>query len=172
MDQKILEKAISFLVEKVNTSGHNPKPVIFHSIKVGIYLYNKGYKEDIIIAGFLHDLLEDSNTKVEELTNLFGKNVAKLVQAITFNDRISSKEDSYKDELNRVLSKGKDGLIVKAADFIDNAQFYDPKSKEIYDWCIYKIKTFIQKSESAIGSEQLWEDLVTEFKKASKKSQA
>jgi (p)ppGpp synthase/HD superfamily hydrolase len=37
------------------------KPTLFHSLRVGTYLWNNGYSEDIQIAGVLHDALEDTD---------------------------------------------------------------------------------------------------------------
>lgn len=60
--------------------GHNPKPVIFHSVQVGVHLYNHDYESDIVIAGILHDVVEDSETTVAEIEERFGSRVAQLVQ--------------------------------------------------------------------------------------------
>jgi len=54
-----IDEAIVFLVGKYDESGTNEKPVIFHSIKVGLYLYTESYSTNMVIAGLLHDLLED-----------------------------------------------------------------------------------------------------------------
>ena len=56
-----LEQAIIFLVTTFQQSGNNPKPVILHSIRVALFLYEYHYPEEVIIAGALHDLVEDTN---------------------------------------------------------------------------------------------------------------
>ena len=53
LDHK-LERAITFLVTTFQQSGNNPKPVILHSIRVALFLYEYQYPEETIIAGVLH----------------------------------------------------------------------------------------------------------------------
>ena len=63
-DQRLdreLERAIVFLVLQMERAGNNPKPVVLHSIRVALYLYDQGCGGDIVVAA-LHDLLEDSDT--------------------------------------------------------------------------------------------------------------
>lgn len=47
-DQELIQKAISFLVENFNKSGNNNKPVILHSIRLAMRLYDKGKKVEVI----------------------------------------------------------------------------------------------------------------------------
>ena len=60
----MVEKAIKYLVDAIKQSGHNPKPVILHSIRVGLFLFNQNYNQDIVIAAILHDILEDTDTTI------------------------------------------------------------------------------------------------------------
>ena len=56
------ESAVRLLVEHFPISDQNSrKPVLFHDIRVGVYLYNNGYSEDVVLAGLLHDALEWSS---------------------------------------------------------------------------------------------------------------
>lgn len=68
-----IEKAIKFLVHQIDKNGKNSKPVIFHSLKVGIHLYNLGYDKDIVIAGVLHDVLEDADVDSKEVKKFLVK---------------------------------------------------------------------------------------------------
>ena len=53
------EKAVRLLVEHFPPSDESSrKPVLFHDIRVGVYLYEHGYSEDIVLAGLLHDAIE------------------------------------------------------------------------------------------------------------------
>ena len=61
---RIVEKAISFLVYAFTTTGHNPKPVILHSIRTGLYLYHQNHAQDVVVAAILHDLIEDTDVKI------------------------------------------------------------------------------------------------------------
>lgn len=41
MDNPLIEKAIKFLAKKIDTFSSNPKPVVYHSIRVGMLLINQ-----------------------------------------------------------------------------------------------------------------------------------
>jgi len=91
---KQIEEAIKFLVFAIQESGKNPKPVILHSIRVGLHLYNNlNYNKDIVTAAILHDVIEDTDTKIEEVKSKFGDNVAKLVEANSFDESIEDKTE-------------------------------------------------------------------------------
>ena len=91
-----IEEAIKFLVHSIETSGHNPKPVILHSIRVANLLAFLGYDTDIVIAGLLHDLQEDANINTEDIAEQFGETVARLVQCNSFDPSITDKIEQYK----------------------------------------------------------------------------
>jgi GTP pyrophosphokinase len=75
----------------------NTKPVLLLSIRVGIYLLENKYSEDIVLAGFLHDILEDTNIAPVEIQNIFGKNVLELITANTKNTSIVDKQKEEKN---------------------------------------------------------------------------
>jgi len=53
------EKAVRLLVEYMPPSDTDSrKPILFHDIRVGVYLYENGYSENIVLAGVLHDAIE------------------------------------------------------------------------------------------------------------------
>ena len=55
-EQEKIQSAIVFLVESFSKSGHNPKPVILHSIRVAMALYTMGESCNIVTAALLHDM--------------------------------------------------------------------------------------------------------------------
>src|SRR3989344_784375 len=60
-------------------------PYITHPLTVGLILARAGASEDVVVAGILHDAIEDSirEKKVsrEMIAGLFGENVAELVDS-------------------------------------------------------------------------------------------
>ncbi len=76
-------------------------PYITHPLIVGFILARAGASEDVVIAGILHDTIEDSTEerKVtrEMLTERFGENVAQLVSSVTEHDKEMSWQ-ARKDE--------------------------------------------------------------------------
>ncbi|MFA7394923.1 MAG: HD domain-containing protein [Candidatus Paceibacterota bacterium] len=118
-----VEKAISYLIEKYNESGKNPKPVVLHSLRVGMYLLEHGYDTDTIIAGVLHDLVEDSDVTVEEIKEKFSPKVAEWIDALSFRPEIEDPTEQYQEMFRRTILAGKIPMIIKAVDILVNS-FY------------------------------------------------
>jgi (p)ppGpp synthase/HD superfamily hydrolase len=63
--------------------GKNPAPYICHPIFVGMELLRLGYDEDTVIAGILHDTLEDTPIEKDLVKRGFGEMVLGLIKAVT-----------------------------------------------------------------------------------------
>ena len=78
--------------------------------------------EDLAIqCALLHDVIEDTDTNIEDIKNEFGGNILDGVLALTKNENIN-KEDRMKDSLNRIKEKGREIACIKMADRITNLQ--------------------------------------------------
>src|SRR5438270_8031546 len=54
-------------------------PYVQHAMAVAMILDRLGFSEDVVIAGLLHDLVEDTRTTIEQLHDEFGAQVAETV---------------------------------------------------------------------------------------------
>ncbi len=125
------EKSVRLLVEHFPVSDESSrKPVLFHDIRVGVYLYERGYSEDIVLAGLLHDAIEWSSATEEMLRAEFGDNVVKLILASTKDDSITDKHEKTNELIQRCVDNGQDALIVKTADIIDSFKWYSSQDNE------------------------------------------
>ena len=118
------EKAVRLLGKYMPKGETRKKPIIIHSLRVGFYLYQKGYSENIIMAGLLHDVLEWTKYPKKTFEKEFGKKVYLLTLANTQNSKIKDKVKKWQGMVDRCSQAGEDALIVKAADVIDSLQFY------------------------------------------------
>ena len=76
--------------------------------------------ETLIIASLLHDTVEDTNTTLQEIADLFGYKVASLVEELT-SDPIKIKEMGKKEYLSeKMLKMSSYGLVIKLADRLHN----------------------------------------------------
>lgn len=157
---KIIDQTIAFLVKKYANSGHNDKPVILHSLNVAFYLLEKGYDLEIAQAALLHDLIEDSNTKIKEISLNSGQKIAILVDALSFKRDIKNEEKRDQELFNRVKAAGRKALIVKCADIYVNS-FYIKfvKDEKQRMQLIDKLRYFLNISKPEIGKEIVWQDL-------------
>ncbi|MGB3492951.1 MAG: bifunctional (p)ppGpp synthetase/guanosine-3',5'-bis(diphosphate) 3'-pyrophosphohydrolase [Elainellaceae cyanobacterium] len=101
------------------------EPYIQHPIAVASLLRDLGGSAVMISAGFLHDVVEDTEVTPEEIENRFGSEVRQLVEGVTklskFN--FSSKTESQAENFRRMfLAMAQDirVIVVKLADRLHN----------------------------------------------------
>ena len=162
-NQKEIEKAIIFMVKKFSENCKNKKPVIMHSIRVGFKLMDLGKSIEVIQAGILHDLIEDSDCTKEDIEDTFGKKVANLVSALTFDETIEDYKERWREAIQRIIDAGTDAMIIKIVDNMENlpyfAKIYDKKRKKELIW---KYKFTIDSFEHCLKGDKSFE----EYKKA------
>lgn len=163
-DEKI-EQAMQYLVNSFESSGENPKPVILHSTRVGMSLYDREYEKHVVIAGFLHDLIEDTAVSADEIRSAFGRDVAEIVAAASFDESIDDYLERHYDIYRRCFEVGPDAVLVKAADLLDNSDYYGlvdaetEDSEQLQQNLLEKMRYFIAESEPYIGDEEIYHEL-------------
>ena len=125
-DEDALNRAYVFAMKKhggqLRTSGD---PYYSHPIEVAGILTKFKLDSASIIAGLLHDTVEDTDTTVEEVRELFGDQVASLVDGLTKLAMIEQKSGSSKQAENfrkLLLAMSEDirVLLIKLADRLHN----------------------------------------------------
>jgi (p)ppGpp synthase/HD superfamily hydrolase len=131
------ERAVRLLGESLPVSDENTrKPILAHDIRVGVYLYENGYSDDVVLAGLLHDAVEFAGLGEQELNREFGERVAKIVAANSKNDSIDDKIEKTEDVIKRCVAVGEDALVVKAVDVMDSFKYYSAeKNYEQLKYC-------------------------------------
>ncbi|PIP34757.1 phosphohydrolase [Candidatus Falkowbacteria bacterium CG_4_10_14_0_2_um_filter_41_15] len=124
-----IQKAIKFaakthdLYQKQMRKGKNIA-YITHPLTVGIILALAGSPEDVIVAGILHDTIEDSiaakKVTAEMLTERFGSQVADLVLSVTETDKSLSWDERKQEALEHIKDYSQESLLIKSADIISN----------------------------------------------------
>ena len=119
------------------------EPYIIHPLSVATTLINWGMDIDSVIAGVLHDTVEDTETTLETLETTFGKDVAFLVDGVTkVSQARAGMQDlaeylpQTKDNLSKLLiAVGHDVrvIIIKLADRLHNLQTLQhmPREKQL-----------------------------------------
>ena len=101
------------------------EPYIIHPVEVAKILVGLKVDSHTLEAAFLHDILEDTDTKPEEIEKLFGKDVLTLVQGVTKLGKLQfkSKEERQAENFRRLfIAMASDIRIVflKLADRLHN----------------------------------------------------
>ena len=69
------------------------KPYIIHPIGVAKILEEYGFDDHVIAAGFLHDVVEDTEFTLDDIKKFFGDDIANLVLTATEPDKSLSWEE-------------------------------------------------------------------------------
>ena len=98
------------------------KPRIIHPISVGKILEFYGCDDNVVAAGYLHDVVEDTKYTLKDIKDNFGDDIAHLVDVATEPDRTLSWEDrkQYKIDLFKTLPLR--DILVPTADKINNIE--------------------------------------------------
>ena len=125
-DEELLQKAYIFSARahrgQVRSSG---EPYLIHPLNVAYILADMRLDETSIAVGLLHDVLEDTLTTKETLQQLFGDDVADLVDGVTKISRYAyvSKEEQQAETFRKMLLAMVSDLrvvLVKLADRLHN----------------------------------------------------
>ena len=109
--------------DQVRKSG---EPYIIHPLWVGIILADLEMDKETIVAGMLHDAVEDTEMTLEDITREFGEEVALLVDGVTKLGQLSYAQDKLEVQAENLrkmfLAMAKDirVIIIKLADRLHN----------------------------------------------------
>ena len=116
-----LDKAVEFAAQR--HAGQYRKgttlPYIVHPMEVLQILYRMGADENLLIAGVLHDTLEDTETTVEEILALFGKDVANLAAGHS-EDKSKTWDERKTAAINHLAEADKRFKMLVLADKLSN----------------------------------------------------
>ncbi len=136
--EKAYKKAEDYHKGQLRKSG---EPYLVHPVEVAIILAELGMDDNTIVAGLLHDIVEDTSYSQEALIKDFGEEVAWLVDGVTKLGSLvyENKEERQAENLRKMflaMSKDIRVLIIKLADRLHNLRTINYMSEEqIKDKC-------------------------------------
>ncbi|HHT93580.1 MAG TPA: bifunctional (p)ppGpp synthetase/guanosine-3',5'-bis(diphosphate) 3'-pyrophosphohydrolase, partial [Clostridiaceae bacterium] len=125
-DIALLEKAHAFATERhAAQKRKSGEAFIVHPESVAIMLAEMEMDLPTIIAGMLHDVIEDTSTTFEEVESEFGHEIAYLVDGVTKLKRIptTTKEELQAENLRKMFLKMADDIrviLIKLVDRLHN----------------------------------------------------
>jgi GTP pyrophosphokinase len=141
-DIHMIEKAYNIAAEAHKDQRRKSgEPYIIHPLCVGIILADLEMDKETIVAGILHDVVEDTVMTTEEITEVFGAEVALLVDGVTKLGQLSYSKDKLEVQAENLrkmfLAMAKDirVILIKLADRLHNMRtlkyMREQKQKEI-----------------------------------------
>jgi len=163
-EEKIIKEAYLFAEKHHNgQKRQSGEDYIIHPLNVAYILAEMHADRDTVIAGLLHDTLEDTNTTKEEIAHLFNETVANLVDGVTKISKLnfSTKQENNYANTRKILTGIKEDvriIIIKLADRLHNMRTLNFKTEfkqkenaletmEIYVPLAYYIGAYRIKSE-------------------------
>ncbi|MFA7309762.1 MAG: HD domain-containing protein [Candidatus Paceibacterota bacterium] len=146
-----MQRAVRFMLkthevyQKQKRTGKDV-PYISHPLTVGLILARASASDEVVIAGILHDTIEDSvpEKKVTRamLEERFGAEVADLVASVTELPKSFAWDVRKKEALDHIGTFSPDSVLLKSADIIAN------NAELLEDFAVAGDETFERFSES------------------------
>jgi (p)ppGpp synthase/HD superfamily hydrolase len=117
------DEILMFVVHKhFGQKDKSGEPYLFHVLAVGLMGSNRLER----VVGFLHDVIEDTDTTHEDLVYFVGKEIADTVLALTHK-----KHEPYTEYLERIVAFGGVAPTVKLHDLLHNMSRLDKLEGEV-----------------------------------------
>ncbi|MDD3225779.1 MAG: bifunctional (p)ppGpp synthetase/guanosine-3',5'-bis(diphosphate) 3'-pyrophosphohydrolase [Clostridium sp.] len=136
IDKDVINRAYDLAAEAhKDQKRESGEPYIIHPIEVACILAEMGMDTATIAAGLLHDVIEDTNCSYEKIQEMFGSEIANLVEGVTKLGKINfiTKEEQQADNIRKMLlAMAQDirVILIKLADRLHNMRTLRYKSIE------------------------------------------
>ena len=97
-------------------------PYIVHPLAVAKILIDAGCPEDDVVAGILHDTVEDTPVSLDEIRHTFGETVARIVEGASEPDKSKPWEKRKAHTIENLKTASEAVLLVSCADKIENLE--------------------------------------------------
>ena len=138
-DFDLIDRAVEYAAAKHEYQRRKDgSPYIIHPMAVAEIIAEMGMDMDTILGALLHDCIEDTDASFEEISKLFGRTAAELVEGVTKLTRanFSSSEQEQMENLRKMflaMSKDIRVVLIKIADRLHNMRTmqYQTPAKQI-----------------------------------------
>tara|TARA_B110000503_G_scaffold78070_1_gene120116 strand:- start:5302 stop:7524 length:2223 start_codon:yes stop_codon:yes gene_type:complete len=193
-DKKLIRKAFEIAVDAHSEQRRKTgEPYIFHPIAVAkIVAMEIGLGATSIAAALLHDVVEDTVYTIDDMEQLFGETIARIVSGLTKISRLNKEQDAsiQAENFRKMLLTLNDDvrvILIKIADRLHNMQTMDamPAHKQVkiasetlYIYAplahrlgLYNIKTELEDLGLKYTEPEVFKDIVTKIKESKQEQQ-
>jgi len=125
---KDIEKARDFAIKAHWGQMYGDKPYIYHLDDVYSICKRHNLPQEVLVAAYLHDVVEDTPTTAQDIADSFGHRIACLVYSVTDEEGKNRKE--RKARTYRKIIANDNGIYLKLADRISNVRNCIKNSKD------------------------------------------
>ncbi len=124
MEKDKIEYAIYFATKAHKGQRRKTEDIdmIFHPFTVGMLLQRNGCEENIVVAGILHDVVEDTPYTFENIKKEFGEEVMKYVYDASEPNKNLEWEDRKKHTIEHIKTAPIGSKLIVACDKISNLE--------------------------------------------------
>lgn len=149
-----LTRAVDFAAQKhadQRRKGVRAEPYVNHLTDVAALLAEATHGEDLILvlAGVLHDTIEDTDATREEIESLFGADVATVVAEVTDDKRLP-KAERKRLQVESAPNKSRRAKMLKLADKTSNlrAMVHSPP----FEWSLERKIEYFEWAKAVIDN--------------------
>jgi len=147
--------------------GSTDEHLHLHSLRVAERLRQHGYPRDVVLAGLLHDIVEDGDATLSELRRLgFSRRTVRLVDLASHDPTDGDKNRRWALMVERLRrANDRDAWAVKICDLIDNMNgcWMMPKEDRRLFFLQVKAPVFLLLTHAAFGKTKLYGEMVQAF---------
>jgi GTP pyrophosphokinase len=193
-DKKLIRKAFDISVDAHSEQRRKTgEPYIFHPISVAKTVAMEiGLGATSIAAALLHDVVEDTRYTIDDIEQLFGETIARIVNGLTKISRLNKEQDAsiQAENFRKMLLTLHDDvrvILIKIADRLHNMQTIDamPAHKQVkiasetlYIYAplahrlgLYNIKTELEDLGLKYTEPEVFKDIITKIKESKEEQQ-
>jgi (p)ppGpp synthase/HD superfamily hydrolase len=125
-------------------------PYVTHPFGIAVILSNYTDNEDVVIAGLLHDVIEDTDPAIYSANDIerdFGPRVLELVRGVTEDTSIKDYRSRRQAYLDHLATTDQDTMLISAADFTHNMRTL---KDDISDMGLEKWRSLVDDSDARV----------------------
>lgn len=152
-EARVLTSLVHAIDFAAQAHGHQKRkasnlPYILHPIGVVRHLVDAGvYDLNTLMAAALHDVVEDTPIKIEDIVSRFGTHVAEIVAEVTDNKALSKRERKQ-HQIDSAAGKSKAAKLVKLADKLYNLN--DLRKQPPPSWSLDRVQGYFLWAKATI----------------------
>jgi GTP diphosphokinase / guanosine-3',5'-bis(diphosphate) 3'-diphosphatase len=146
VDSQLANAALRF-GRRVHLGQHRKQTgeqFVEHPIAVARLLSASGYDGPLIVAAYLHDVVEKTDVELDEIRERFGPEVAGLVDCLSEDPEIAGYGARKRALRKRILESGGDPVIIYAADRVANMRDWHQVAPENRPACGERLGTTLE----------------------------